>query len=78
MCVCRDEKQTPAGYIAVRQIGMLFQDKGVKGGFIKVCKNPLTRDKRPESELHYATPPLRGLCQDGSTDPFQCASHHNT
>lgn len=37
-----------------------------QGGFTKVCRTPLTWDKRPESKLYYLTPSLRGLCQDRS------------
>lgn len=55
----------PLATVAVRHSGMLLQDKE-RGAFIEVCRTPLTRDKRPESELHYAAPSLRGLCQDGA------------
>lgn len=71
-CVCVEtdvgggnERQAPAGYSSCQTQWNVVRRQG-EGAFIKVCRTALTPDKRPESELHYATPSLRGLCQDGA------------
>lgn len=64
----RDERQDPASYSTCQTEWNVVTRQGRKGSFIKVCRITLTRDKRPEQELHYATPSLRELCQDTSKE----------
>lgn len=76
--VCVERWETDSCWLQCLSDRVVCCYKTRQGGFTKVCRTPLTCDKRPESELHYLTPSLRGLCQDRSKDFHFSGSHSNT